>query len=108
MRALPLDSLSFGQVRGYVWRNWRNLSTPGQPMPSYIQLDHVYGLAGFDLNMSRAPPVAHTNSQMCQLGVQLGENSAEERGLDISAIAIAVSSTDVQVKSKVKTPWIFA
>jgi hypothetical protein len=25
-------------------------------MPAYIQLDHVYGLVGFDLNMSSAPP----------------------------------------------------
>ena len=25
-------------------------------MPAYIQLDHVYGLSGFDLNMSRVPP----------------------------------------------------
>ena len=77
-------------------------------MPSYIQLDHVYGLAGFDLNMSRAPPVAHKNSQLCRHGAQLGENSADERGLDMNAIAIAVGSSEMQVKSKVKTPWIFA
>lgn len=49
-------SLSFGQVKGYVMKNWRTLTTPGQPMPAYIQLDHVYGLCGFDLNMSRVPP----------------------------------------------------
>ena len=27
-------------------------------MPAYIQLDHVYGLVGFDLNMSSAPPTS--------------------------------------------------
>ena len=84
-------------------------------MPSYIQLDHVYGLAGFDLNMSKTPPVAHANSRaMCRLGlsiaVQLAERSTEERGLDANAIAMVSSSCDAQVKSEVtvKTPWIFA
>lgn len=27
-------------------------------MPAYIQLDHVYGLVGFNLNMSAAPPAS--------------------------------------------------
>lgn len=44
--------LSFDQVRGYVKNNWVSLTAPGQCMPAYIQLDHVYGLAGFDLNMT--------------------------------------------------------
>jgi hypothetical protein len=44
--------LPYEEVRGYVYDNWRALTTLGQCMPAYIQLDHVYGLAGFDLNMS--------------------------------------------------------
>ena len=48
-------SLSFNQVRGYVGTNWKALTTPGQCMPAYIQLDHVYGLEGFELNMSPYP-----------------------------------------------------
>ena len=47
-----LFRLSFDQVRGYVKNNWISLTAPGQTMPAYIQLDHVYGLAGFDLNMT--------------------------------------------------------
>ena len=61
MFSLPLFylfRLSFGQVKGYVMKNWRTLTSPGQPMPAYIQLDHVYGLSGFDLNISRLPPRA--------------------------------------------------
>ena len=47
--------LPHAQVQGYVKLYWKTLTTPGQCMPAYIQLDHVYGLEGFDLNMSTIP-----------------------------------------------------
>ena len=40
--------LSYPQVREFVMQNWRMLSSPGNILPAYIQLDHVYGLYGFD------------------------------------------------------------
>jgi hypothetical protein len=42
--------LSYAQVREFVLTNWKKLSSHGQDVPAYIQLDHVYGLQGVDLN----------------------------------------------------------
>jgi len=44
--------IAYADVADYVSSNWMKLTTPGQCMPAYIQLDHVYGLDGFDLNLS--------------------------------------------------------
>lgn len=44
--------ISYDQIRNYVSDNWQQLTTPGSIMPAYIQLDHVYGLEGIDLNLT--------------------------------------------------------
>ena len=44
--------IAYSDVADYVLSNWMKLTTPGQCMPAYIQLDHVYGLDGIDLNLS--------------------------------------------------------
>ena len=48
--------IKYSEIAEFVGNNWKHLTTPGQCMPAYIQLDHVYGLEGIDLNMSSGPP----------------------------------------------------
>lgn len=57
-----MSRLPHAQVQGYVKLYWKALTTPGQCMPAYIQLDHVYGLDGFDLNMSSIPSQINSSS----------------------------------------------
>lgn len=52
--------ISYHQVRQYVLANWVKMPCAGQNIPAYIQLDHVYGLEGIDLNQfAIQPPVNH-------------------------------------------------
>ena len=53
--------IKYSEVAAFVNANWKHLTTPGQCMPAYIQLDHVYGLEGIDLNLS-SPPHPPTSS----------------------------------------------
>ena len=57
-----MSRLPHAQVQGYVKLYWKTLATLGQCMPAYIQLDHVYGLDGFDLNMSSIPSQINSSS----------------------------------------------
>eukprot|EP01038_Epipyxis_sp_PR26KG_P005644 gene5644-7792_t len=54
VRECPLKDggLSYYQVRSFVVHNWKRLPSHGQFRPAYVQLDHVYGLAGIELNIS--------------------------------------------------------
>jgi hypothetical protein len=38
--------LSHTQVKEFVLHNWQTLTKPGESIPAYIQLDHVYGFSG--------------------------------------------------------------
>jgi len=42
--------LSYEQVRDYVLSNWKTLCSY-ENIPAYIQLDHVYGLKDYDINI---------------------------------------------------------
>jgi hypothetical protein len=42
--------IPYQEVRDYVLTNWKSMSLPEQAFPGYIQLDHVYGLEGIDVD----------------------------------------------------------
>jgi hypothetical protein len=56
--------ISYSHVRDFVSANWKTLCPSADvAFPAYIQLDHVYGLEGRELNLSTpwAPQPSSTN-----------------------------------------------
>ena len=92
-------SLPHAEVQGYVNLYWKTLATPGQCKPAYIQLDHVYGLDGFDLNMSsilfQSPPTSASSSSSSS---PLSSWSSSSSSSSSSASAVSDAETSSQSK----------
>jgi hypothetical protein len=95
-------------------------------MPAYIQLDHVYGLDGFDLNMSRFPPPSGKRA-VCITATSSEEEEEEGKHLPWKSVSdmqdivqidtsilqsISAGSIDIHththIIAKPKIPWIAA
>jgi hypothetical protein len=89
-------------------------------MPAYIQLDHVYGLEGFDLNMSRSPPPsgrrcftatsseeeeANLLPRKCVSGMQ---DMVQIDASVLQSIGEGSVSIHTHIRAKPKIPWIAA
>ena len=93
--------ISYNQIREYVACNWKQLTTPGQTMPAYIQLDHVYGLEGIDLNLTSALP---------PLQVSLSNASSSSSSVP-AVVTPPIAPTDhddttTQSSLLAKRPWV--
>jgi hypothetical protein len=91
-------------------------------MPAYIQLDHVYGLEGFELNMSRLPPPSGRRA-VCFTATSSEEDEAQHLPrkcvsdthdmvqIDASmlqSIGEGSISIHTHIRAKPKIPWIAA
>ena len=94
--------ISYNQIRDYVACNWKQLTTPGQVMPAYIQLDHVYGLEGIDLNLSSALPL--------QVSLSALSNSSSSSSSAPAVVTPPVVPTDHDNTTTssllTKRPWV--
>ena len=96
--------ISYDQIREYVACNWKQLTTPGSTMPAYIQLDHVYGLEGIDLNLTSALPLQVSLSAV-------SESSSSSSSSVVPAVVtppLASNDHETTTNSSILTnrPWV--
>lgn len=81
--------LSYDQVKTFALNNWKSLAM-GDVLPAYIQLDHVYGLKGIDIE---SIPFKDSHNNICLVN----ENSSEILSVssnDLSSESISIDEVD--------------